>query len=472
MEQAKASRDEDISRERAKMQERGTFIVSRPGPAPVVFAGSSNSAFHGVPLEADFNSGQVKNNKPVPDLTKVSEWVKSTIHPLVFEGRIYVYDAQKKKYVPENHHIESLAVKAFNQNGYEIPDDRIIKTLLRMSAGLNFLEYPFNSSPNLLNCKNGILHMDTLVLEPHGSDSWQHGHDYTIETNFKPGNTPDFDRFSNEWGCRDVLIDIGGLGICQKLLRQTWKTAYVLEGSPSGGKSTALELIRLTFNSCCSAVDLTRLCDDRFALSEVDTCLLNLADEIPSLVKDASHFKNVTGSVFHSCQAKFKPSKNSILTALHVFATNDLPEVTRPDSGWWGRWNITELKNSFPVNPLIKEQIHAPAVREQYFYLSVLRAQEIIKSGYQNPQTADEVEILWLSRTSGALRYISDRTDGGLWTDTHSLKEIYEDYWKWCKLEGKPPVSDRKLAALLSRNYGKYLKDNTAWFRGVVLRKW
>jgi phage/plasmid-associated DNA primase len=256
------------------------------------------------------------------------------------------------------------------------------------------------------------------------------------------------------------------------LLRQTWKCAFILEGSPHGGKSTCIELIRITFGTCCSGVDLTRLCDDRFALSEVDTCLFNLADEIPALVKNANHFKNITGSVYHACEAKFKPSKPSLITALHVFATNDLPEVTRPDSGWWERWNISELKNTFPVNPLIKELIHAPAVREQYFYLSVLRALEIIKTGYKNKQTADAVEILWLSRTDGALRYITDRTDGGTWQDTHSLKEIYEDYWKWCKQEGKPPVSDRKLSALLARNYGKYLRDNTAWFRGVTMRKW
>ena len=179
-EQAKASRDADIARERERMQEKGMFMFSRPAPASVVFAGSSNSAFHGLPLEADFNSGQIKNNKPVADLEKVSEWVKSIIHPLTYSGRIYCYDVQKKKYVPENRHIESLCVMAFNRNGYPVPEDRTIKTLHRMTAGLNFVEYCFNGSPNLLNCKNGILHLDTLTLEPHGSGSWVHGFDYCL----------------------------------------------------------------------------------------------------------------------------------------------------------------------------------------------------------------------------------------------------------------------------------------------------
>ena len=440
-----------------------------------MFAGSSNSLFYDVPMKADFFSGNLDGNRmPKPSLEKVIAWIRGILHPITYANRVYVYDGQQKRYVPESRHIETLAVRSFDYNGYPIPDDRTIKALNRATAETNFPIYPFNCLTDAINVSNGVVRFPVLKLESH---HYGNLFDYCIGTPYidYSSGTPDFDKYANEWGIRDTLINIGGLAIAQSMNKETWKTSFIFEGPPNGGKTTALELIEKTFG-CCSHVDLTRLSDDRFALSEVDTNLLNIADETPSMgIRKIEHFKNVTGSVNQMAEEKFKPSKPCVMTAVHVFACNDLPEVRQGDYAFWSRWHIEECKNTFPVDPRKKWQIHSLTVREQYLYLCIRRAQEIIASGYQNNQSPDEVELLWMTRVDGAQRFIQEQCDASGPIDTISLKEIYERYGQWCKQQNppKPTISDRKLAALLSeRDYTKYMSNGATWFRGIIVRKW
>ena len=164
------------------------------------------------------------------------------------------------------------------------------------------------------------------------------------------------------------LIDAGVFAIAQLLTKQTWKIAFMFEGAPDGGKTTILELMRLTFG-CCSDVGLTALCGNRFASSDIDRNLLNIADEASNMnLERIEYFKKITGSVYITVEEKMKPRKPTIMTAVHVFACNDLPSKGL-DEAFWSRWDIRELKNKFPKNPLIKTEIHSQKVREQYLYL-------------------------------------------------------------------------------------------------------
>ena len=102
--------------------------------------------------------------------------------------------------MPDSLHIETLTIKGFEANGLVLPDETTMRSLKRMTAETNFISYPFNPDPHLLNVKNGVVRFPDMAMKPH---SCKHLFDYQIITPYVDcsGGTPEFDKYANEWGC-------------------------------------------------------------------------------------------------------------------------------------------------------------------------------------------------------------------------------------------------------------------------------
>ena len=426
-------------------------------------------------IETTGKDGSV-SSKPGVNRQECVRKMVDTLHPIYYYGHIWVYDATVFKYVPNNGHIESYIMRTLCSLGMCVNQRGIIEEALAAAMLDNYgTRFPFNSATDLINCRNGAVRLtiDGPKLEPH---LYEHRFNYVIDTDFNPAylnNTPELDKVLNEWGPRKWVLDAGSVAIAQLLMKDTFKTAFMAEGPGDAGKTTMIDLFKKTLgDNAHSAVDLTTLTTNDFALSNVEGMLMNLADETPAFtISSTERFKRITGSVYQPINQKYCEQRNGVVTAVYLFACNDLPDTGKiADPYFYNRWNIEEFKNKFVRSAVKKKEILSDRNCQQLLCRCIQGAQDILINGWICPQTPDEVEEHWKSRTINADRFLWECYTAADSSCTISLADIVAQYLVWCKAqEGHvSPVSDRALSVRISRlEYGKRTYNNRVVFSGI-----
>lgn len=427
------------------------------------------------PVETKGKDGTI-TSKPGVNRQECVRKMMDVLHPIYYHGQIWVYNATAFRYVPNNGHIESYIMRTLCSLGMCVNQRAIVDEALASAMLNNFgTRFPFNQANDLINCRNGAVRLtiDGPRLEPH---SFEHLFNYVIDTPYNPdylNYTPELDKVLNEWGPRTWVIDAGSVAIAQLLMKDTLKTAFIAEGPGDAGKTTMIDLYKKMFgDNAHSAVDLTTLTTNDFALSSVEGMIMNLADETPAFTIDSTErFKRITGSVHQPINLKYQQPRNGMVTAVYLFACNDLPDTGKvADPYFWNRWNIAEFKHKFPRSITKKKEILSDRNCEQLLCRCIQGAQDILINGWACPQTPDEVEELWKSRTINADRFLWECYITAGVSCMIPLQDIHEQYIVWCKGQEVKisPVSDRALSERISRlGYGKRNHNNRVVFTGI-----
>ncbi|MBE5502874.1 DNA primase family protein [Mycobacteroides abscessus] len=202
------------------------------------------------------------------------------------------------------------------------------------------LSLPNRASEPLLNCRNGMLDLETGEL-------LEHDPKYLSTRQVAVGWNPDAKcpRYL-AW-----LVDRVGeaqVPVVEEAISQflnpsrTPSKALFLFGPSRSGKSTMLRLVKEMVGGedggHVSAVSLQQLADDKFAAAELFGKTLNIGADLPKdHIKDLSAFKTLSGDDPITANRKYGAMVTFRNNALFLFSANTIPTVGEESSAYMNR---------------------------------------------------------------------------------------------------------------------------------------
>lgn len=226
-----------------------------------------------------------------------------------------------------------------------------VYTLITYEKDFMVNESSINSDENIINFRNGILHLDTMELTAHSPSVLS-----TIQIPCEwhgEQPTPLFDAFmatftgNNEDKIRLFLEFMGG-GISNVDGTRHFKKALFVVGKSNSGKSVLRNLLtELIGKHNQSGASLARL-EDRFGAMELyQRRMVGSPDLGYPSIKQAEIFKNVTGGDFIPIEQKNQPMFQYRYQGFMWFGCNRLPKFP-PDTATYNRMIIVECSNVIP----------------------------------------------------------------------------------------------------------------------------
>lgn len=191
---------------------------------------------------------------------------------------------------------------------------------------------PDRASEPLLNCKNGMLDLNTLELKPH-DPSYLSARQIPIE--WDPDATcPTYDAWLQD-RVGKAQVPVVNEAISQFLdPSRTPSKALFLFGPSRSGKSTILRLATelVGGEESVSGVSLQDLGDDHFAAAELFGKPINVCADLPrNHVSDVSVFKRVTGDDPITANKKYGAMFTFRANSLFLLSANTIPTVAGDD---------------------------------------------------------------------------------------------------------------------------------------------
>src|SRR5687768_4046612 len=217
---------------------------------------------------------------------------------------------------------------------------------------------PERSSFAKLNCKNGMLDLNTLELEPH-DPSFMSTTQIPVEWD-PDARAPRYE----EWLLSVCPLQTEDLeevaGTMLDPTRTPHKAAFLF-GPSRSGKSTMLRLLQAIAGvENRTAVTLHDLARDRFAAANVYGKILNSAADLSSAhVDDLSVFKMMTGEDPIHGNRKYGAQFTFTNQALFAFSANDLPTVSESSRAYAERIKPFHFPDSFAgrEDPLLEGRL-------------------------------------------------------------------------------------------------------------------
>lgn len=303
--------------------------------------------------------------------------------------------------------------------------------------------YPFNVQDNAINVKNGVVVIDfdneTFKLVEHDP---KFKFNYKFDIKFNPANTTDIIHKKViceyvEPGDVDILYQIVAQALLQTLGAAPFKKAYLLQGDQDAGKSGFLELLLRTFGKKThSQVSLQDLCNNRFALANLEGKLLNTYDDLSEVqLSNTGKFKTVTGKEDHDIERKGKQGYTARLSAVHVYTCNTPPmfdKGIKNDTAFWGRWEYIHFPYHFERDSFFYNRMFTPENLEGFFINILKKVIKIRKDGLQINSTPGEVREKWSFNADPLYQFIKTNMEPSERDITLNKDNFLEAYNRWC----------------------------------------
>ncbi|MBI1743550.1 hypothetical protein HYR54_10865 [Candidatus Acetothermia bacterium] len=210
---------------------------------------------------------------------------------------------------------------------------------------------------DVINVKNGLLHVSTRELKPH---SPEHLSSIQINAVYNPDTKcPAWEKFVSETfpgDARNLAYEIPAALIVPS---EQQDKALLLEGEGANGKSTYLRgVISFLGRSNISGVSLHKLESDRFSAARLIGKLANICPDLPSShLESTSTFKTVTGGDVLLSEYKFKDSFEFKPFSRLVFSANHFPRSSDGSHAFFRRWVIVPFPKTFDPSEQIPSHI-------------------------------------------------------------------------------------------------------------------
>jgi putative DNA primase/helicase len=397
-------------------------------------------------------------NQAPPTVYGMQEWrrYKDGVYPAVDEDIIkqeiagIVTEAQAEGMKPTASVISSVAEIA----------------RLRVLVGKN----EWDSDPDLLPCKNGILHLPTMTLRPHSPDNhftFRVAYDYDPTAAAKT-----WDYFlTSTLDAETVQFLQEFSGYC--LTTDTrYETAVWLYGKRGSGKSTFIEGLRAMLGERAGILGLSRIEQSRFALGAVAGKTLLTATEQPAVFIQQSDVLNalISGEPIQ-IEKKFKDEMIITPVAKLVWAMNEFPRVPDSGNGLFRRVKVIEFPNrpEEQRDESVKEKIKTEGsgiLNWALAGLAHLRSLGKFSVPAKVKQASDEFE-----RTNNIpALFVEDKCITGPDYKAQS-NTLFQAYKTWCADNNHKAQSSTSIAQDW-RNLGfdKYEANGRKYWKGVGLK--
>lgn len=373
------------------------------------------------------------------DYKLYSEHLHRELHTVNFKNNIYIYDNEMsihRQQVNEIHtHARDTYIK-YNVKG--LLQSVVRETDAHIKSMGHCAEYPFVGAPGKLNVKNGIVDLITGELAEHDPNIL---FDYIISTPYKRfEKTEELDTFLLQYGNDEVVLVLAK-ALWQRGFIDTLKEFTVFFGDRDCGKTTAAELIQSTIDGDLNSkrnTSRTLLNDmlQRFGYAGMENKIINIGDDLPDMfVKNTGRINELVGSVHHDIEKKGIDRYHGIVTAYHLFTTNNLPPLDDDDMVIWSKIRLVEFKKQFSRGS-VRENLYTELIKEQLLYRAIEKVRGWNTAPYKNNQSAEEVRRIWHEASSDVELFVADCI---VYEPLQFVKldEVKDHYEKWCRINNK-----------------------------------
>ena len=302
----------------------------------------------------------------------------------------------------------------------------------------------FNADQNIINFKNGVLHLDTMTLKKHDP---KYLSSIQIPCNWAPKGSPTatFDKYmdtltSNDKDLQAFILTF--IGIC---ISNVWGTHFkkglFFTGKGDTGKSQIKLLLEMLLGERNHfAIDLSGL-EARFGTSYVyGKRMVGSADMGFMSLKELRTFKQLTGGDSIMGEKKTQQGFTFRYRGCLIFATNRMPVFSGDDGSWvYDRFCIVKCNNVIPEeerDPKLLEKMFAEA--SGIIYKAVTELKKVIDNGYKltEPQAIIDARNEY-SKANNIVTAFADEcledfvSNGKNACDT--ITTVYNAFTKWCR---------------------------------------
>lgn len=313
----------------------------------------------------------------------------------------------------------------------------------------------FNSQPNLLNLKNGILDLDTMKLRTHSKDFLS---TVMIPVSYDPkAACPAIKKFFSEIISQQhmpLLEEI--IGWCLDQHSGIQKLVLFL-GEGANGKSTFLESLRRFLGmENCSSVSLQAFSANRFASALLYGKLANIYADLPATaLKETAALKLLTGGDTITAERKFQQPFSFINKAKLIFSANRPPRIPDDNSlAVWRRWIIIRFPNQFIGDKADKNLIIKLTTERELSGLLNMALQglkRLRKDGdFSYKATIDQVRDRYILLSDPVRAFVEEKC---YFDPQASIKKekLYQSYIGFCK--------QKKIAGMTKKGFGHAIKQ-------------
>lgn len=319
----------------------------------------------------------------------------------------------------------------------------------------------FDNDENIVNFKNGLLHLNTGELTPHTPEVLS---TIRIPCNYDSALTlekdaPTFSKFLDELVNEDdcdkaFLLEFIG-AVISNVPGYKFKKCAMLVGPGNTGKSQFRQLlICLIGEDNNQAIEIAKL-NDRFSTSQLYRKRLAGSGDVSFVkIQEMSTLKNLTGGDLVNAEMKGKDAFSFTYKGYLLFNANELPAFSG-DRGKhvYDRFCIVQCNNIIPPEKqnrrLLEDML---AEKDAIASVAVKYLIEAIKRGYVFTE-GESMKIsreVYMERNNSLIVFVQEACmmDGRI-----KRSEFRQLYLAWCKAEGMYPESPRNIDPMLQENF-------------------
>lgn len=332
--------------------------------------------------------------------------------------------------------------------------------LLQTDLGNTVPANKLNSDSNIINFRNGLLHLDSMELTEHSPSVYS-----TIQLpcswNPSPSPCPVFDSFLSSISSDNVemvklLTEYIGYAV-SNVPGYLTKKALFLYGPGNTGKSQYLSLLeKLVGNDNYCSITLQAL-EMRFGTASLfGKRVAGAADMGSATIRELEKFKGITGGDIIDFEFKGKDKFNARYNGLFVFCCNELPHFNG-DRGdhVYERMILCNCTNVIPQDQRDRHLLDKLyGEREAIIYKSVMALKELLDRGgaFTEPTEVSENREAYKTENDTVRQFLVECTDlcksdpdTPLYMQAPLTRtsEMYTYYVMWCKDNNNPYTSSQ-----------------------------
>ena len=326
----------------------------------------------------------------------------------------------------------------------------------------------FNDHPFTIVFKNGILNLETMVLEPMDENRLE---SIKINANYNPNaKSPIADQYfatatAGDKAIEQLLYEAIGYSM---LKTNELQKAFILVGDGRNGKSTYLDIIKRVLGKSNYASISFKDLSNNFRASMLIGKLASLAGDVSSQpIQDSDLVKSITAGEDVTLEEKYKTAQTKALYSTLFFSANKLPRTPDTSDGFYRRWTIipfiadlskvSRVKGMKFHNELMQQQsLDYIAYKAVHAIYNVLTTTE----EFSEPQAVKDMLHQYRVDNSTILSWFKETYNNNqAQIKKLSSKEAYVSYTNWCTQSGRAKSSITTFTKAVKVDIGIEFKD-------------
>lgn len=401
---------------------------------------------------------------------KLGDYMIEHVHAIInrASGVMYYYNERTKTYSDNHNYLKGVITSMIPG----LTDNRKNEVIKHMESKLSLNPVALDEDKYLVNCKNGVLDVETMKLYPHSPSFYG---TIQINTEFNPEATSDVaDEFfrtvtQGDKQVEQLLYEAIGYSLLKTV---ELDKVFILTGEGRNGKSTYLDLIReIVGIENASSLDFKEL-NSAFGTSGLAGKLVSLAGDISNkMLEDSDVFKKIASGDLIRVNEKYKAKYETVPFTTLFFSANDIPMSKDTTFAFYRRLSIIPFHANLKKITMVEGKTFKSKLlsnqSRQYVLAKSIKAINRVLHQTQEFIVPDVVKLeleKYRIKNSSTLQWARDMKMTQDKLSNESGHAMFERYRTWCDINGRRSKGYNNFIEELSVEYEIAYSTDTGRF--------